>query len=109
MATRPQTVSHLLDLMSGAGDVTARKMFGEYGVYLDGKMVALICDDQLFLRPVPEAVALMPGARMAAPYPNSKPHIAPDAEMDDRDLMARTLRVIAAQLPAPKPKPKPKV
>lgn len=70
MATRPETVTHLLHLMSGAGEVSARKMFGEYGVYLEGRMVGLICDERLFLRALPEAVALLPGTPLA---PRPKP------------------------------------
>ncbi len=67
MATRAQTVAHLLDLLAGAGAVSARKMFGEYAVYLDGKVVALICNDGLFLKPLAEALALLPDVALAPP------------------------------------------
>ena len=53
MASRPGTVTHLPDVLSGAGAVTVRQMFGEHAVCLDGKVMGLSCDDQLFLKPVP--------------------------------------------------------
>ena len=60
MANRDETVAHLLDLMAQAGvtGVTTRKMFGEHAVYLDGKVVALLCDDRLFIKPTPRALAV---------------------------------------------------
>ncbi|MCX8508766.1 MAG: TfoX/Sxy family protein, partial [Rhodobacteraceae bacterium] len=50
---------HVLEQIQGAGVVAIRKMFGEYGVYCDGKVVALVCDNQVFLKPLPEALALI--------------------------------------------------
>ncbi|MCK9201389.1 MAG: TfoX/Sxy family protein [Gallionella sp.] len=51
MATAQNTIDFLLDQLSGTGAASAKKMFGEYCLYLDGKPVALVCDDQLFLKP----------------------------------------------------------
>ena len=53
MATDPKTVSFLVDQMSGAGDVSARQMFGDWGIYCDGRMVALTSDGRLFVKPTP--------------------------------------------------------
>ena len=53
MASDSKTVTFIVDQTSGAGDVRAKPMFGEYGIYCDGKMVAMICDDQLFVKPTP--------------------------------------------------------
>jgi len=60
MATQQRTIDFLLEQASGAGAVTAKPMFGEYGVYVDGKMIGLVCDDQLFVKPT----------LSAAPMPN---------------------------------------
>ena len=51
MATDRKTVDYIVDQMSKAGAVSARPMFGEYGVYCDGKMVAIIGDGRLFIKP----------------------------------------------------------
>ena len=107
MATDAAFAEHVLDQISGAGAVAMRKMFGEYGVYCDGKVVALVCDNQFFLKPLPEAVTLLDVPAYGLPYPGAKPHLLLSDQMDDADLMARLVRVVADALPEPKPK-KPK-
>lgn len=111
MATDPATIEFLCDQMAGAGGVSARKMFGEYAIYCDAKVVALVCDNQLFLKPTPGARALIASPIEAPPYPGAKPHFRIEAELDDPDLLAQLVRAVAADLPPPKPKParKPKV
>lgn len=107
MGTAVATVTHMLDCLSDQPGFSARKMFGEYALYLDGKVVALICDDQVFVRPTPGAVALATGAVLAPPYPTAKPHLLLTDLLDDPDALIRILRTVAAEVPAPKPK-KPK-
>ncbi len=106
MGTRAETIAHLLDAL-GAARLTARKMFGEYALYLDGKVVALVCDDQLYLKPTPGALSALPGCQTGHPYPGSKLHLLVTDALDDPDRVILALRAIAADLPAPKPK-KPK-
>ena len=43
-------VDYLLDLMQTVGPVTARRMFGGYGIFLDGLMFALVADSTLYLK-----------------------------------------------------------
>jgi TfoX/Sxy family transcriptional regulator of competence genes len=93
--------------MAGAGAIHARKMFGEYAIYAGAKVVALVCDNRLYLKPVPEARALLAEVTEAPPYPGAKPHLLIEAELDDADLMAALVRAVQAALPEPKPK-KPK-
>ncbi|PZQ97977.1 MAG: competence protein TfoX [Cereibacter sphaeroides] len=104
MATDPATVSFVTEQLEGAGPVTTRKMFGEYAVYIGAKVVALICDNQLFVKPTPGALALVPDAHLAPPYPGAKPHIQADARLDDPDALVAL--VIAAERDLPEPKPK---
>ena len=101
MPTSPATVAHILDECSAAGDLSARKMFGEYALYLDGCVVALICDDTLYLKPLPGARALLPDAVEGFPYPGAKAHLVGDTLLDDPHLAARVLRAIAAEVPPP--------
>jgi DNA transformation protein len=37
MSSQQSTVDFILDQISAAGDVSAKKMFGEYGLYCNGK------------------------------------------------------------------------
>lgn len=85
--------------------VTARRMFGEYGLYCDGRFFALICDDTLYLKPLPELRAAMRAPDEARPYPTAKPWLRPGAEdMDDPDHLARLLQVALDHLPQEKPR-----
>lgn len=108
MASKQSTVDHLLDQLAGAGDVTARKMFGEYGIYCDGKMVALVCDDQLFVKPTEGGGKIADSTETGAPYPNAKPHflISPD-RWEDNEWLSDLIKTTARELPLPAPK-KPK-
>ena len=107
MATRAATVDHLLDALAPL-PLTARKMFGEYALYLDGKVVALVCDDQLFLKPTPGALSALPGCPQGAPYLGAKPHLLVTDALDDPERIIAGLKAITADLPASKPK-KPKI
>ena len=109
MATDRRTVDYLVDQMAAAGAVTARPMFGEYGVYCDGKMIAIIGDEQLFIKPTVGGRALARDAKEASPYPGAKPHLLIDADRwEDQEWLANLVRVTAAELPAPKPANRPK-
>ncbi len=104
MASDPGTVAHICDQMQDAGTITSRRMFGEYAIYCDGKVVALICGNQLFLKNTATSRALLPDAALAPAYPGAKPYLLIDAELDDVPLLTRAVAALAAELPAPKPK-----
>ncbi|MFO1202758.1 MAG: TfoX/Sxy family protein [Tabrizicola sp.] len=107
MGTRADTIEHLLDALASL-PLSARKMFGEYALYLDSRVVALVCDDQLFLKPTPGAQAALPDCPTGAPYPGAKLHLLVTDALDDPDPVVTALQAIARETPAPKPK-KPKI
>jgi TfoX/Sxy family transcriptional regulator of competence genes len=107
MGTAAATIDHLLDVLAPL-PLNARKMFGEYALYLDGKVVALVCDDLLYLKPTPGAQAALPDNPTGHPYPGAKLHLLVTDALDDPAPVMAALRGIAADLPAPKPK-KPKI
>ena len=41
-------IQYVLEQIGPAGDISVRKMFGEYGIYADGKIFGLICHNKLF-------------------------------------------------------------
>lgn len=49
-AARNEFVDYVMELMAGWATVSARKMFGGYGLYREGLMFALIVEDELFLK-----------------------------------------------------------
>lgn len=82
--------------------LTYRKMFGEYAVYLDGKVVALVCDNQLFVKPTEPGRALLPEPDEQRPFPEAKPYLRLAAELENRELLRRVLLATADALPEPK-------
>jgi len=107
MSTSKETIAFLLAQLEPL-DVRARAMFGEYGVYCDDKIVALVCDDTFFLKPTdaaePFAADLTPGPA----YPGSNDYLAVDGDLlEDPERFQELVKATADLLPMPKPK-KPK-
>lgn len=107
MASKQSTVDYILEQIVMAGAVSAKKMFGEYAVYCDGKVVALICDDQLFVKPTTAGRALIGDCETACPYPGAKPYLLIAGDYwDDSEYLSQLIKLTSAELPLPKPKPK---
>ncbi|MES2153201.1 MAG: TfoX/Sxy family protein [Pseudomonadota bacterium] len=105
MASTQSTVDFIVDQASAAGAVSARKMFGEYGLYSGEKMVALVCDDQLFVKPTPGGKAHIGEPVEAPPYPGAKPcFLISGALWEDRDWLAELIRITERGLPPPRKK-----
>ena len=104
MATDLEYMEFLADQMAGAGEISYRKMFGEFAVYCGGKVVALVCDNQLFVKPTAAGRAFI-GAPVEAPaYPGAKNSFLIEDAFEDRDWISELIRITARDLPAPKPK-----
>jgi TfoX/Sxy family transcriptional regulator of competence genes len=108
MATEAAFAEFVAAQAAGAGTVRIRKMFGEFGLYCDDKVVALVCDNSLFLKNLPEVRTLAPGLPEGLPYAGARPHLVGDSLLDDPDHLAQVLRAISDALPEPKAKAAPK-
>jgi TfoX/Sxy family transcriptional regulator of competence genes len=107
MATQQTTIDILLENMSMAGNVRARKMFGEYALYCEEKVVALVCDDQLFVKMNPTSLTFLDETPGAPPYPAAKNYLCvPEEKWNDREWLSRFIHETADSLPLPKPKKK---
>lgn len=105
MATQQRTIDYLTEQATIAGTVSAKPMFGEYGVYVDGKMLGSVCDDQLFVKPTASGRVHAEPVSDAPPYPGTKPKMLIVADRwDYAEWLGELLRVTAAELPAPKPR-----
>jgi len=104
MASDLTFVEYLCDQMSAAGTIAYRKMFGDYAIYCQGKVVALVCDNQLFVKPTVGGGALLGSAVQEPPYPGAKPHFLIGDRLDDREWLSNLIRITETELPAPKPK-----
>lgn len=103
MATKKATAEFILEQLGHPDRFSVRSMFGEFALYADGKPVAFICDDQLFVRIMDESAALERRCERAPAYPGSKDYylVPEDVITGDRKLPDLLLR-IAGVLPLPK-------
>ena len=107
MASSKETATLILEYAEGAGSVSLRYMFGEFALYCDGRTVALICDDELYVKPTNAGRAYLGAVTEGTPFPGAKRwfHI-PGDQWEDADWLAHLLRQTAAELPLPVPKKK---
>lgn len=104
MASDPDFVEYVCDQISAAGRIAYRKMFGDYAIYCDGKVVALVCDNQFFVKPTAAGRAVAGNVTEAPPYPGAKLYWLMGEEVDDRDWIANLIRITERELPPPKPR-----
>lgn len=107
MASSTDFVQYITDQCSGAGEITTKKMFGDYGVYCNGKIIGLICDDCFYLKPTDAGRALLRTVDMRPPYEGAKDYFY-IADVDDHDYLATLISETYKVLPEPKPKKKKK-
>jgi TfoX/Sxy family transcriptional regulator of competence genes len=100
------------DQFSQVAPCRINKMFGEYGLYLSlggvEKIVALICDNRVFVKQLPEnaALAARQGLVEGLPFSKAKPHWALDDAMEDRGFLQAFAVATFDALPVAKPKSK---
>ena len=104
MASDDKFVQFVCDQMAAAGEITTRRMFGEYAVYCDEKVVALVCDNRLFVKPTSQGRELLRVVVEAPPYTGAKPHFLIEDDLDDSILLSKLISVTASQMQKPKPK-----
>ena len=103
MASRLEYVRYVAEQLSGAGEITYKKMFGEYGLYCDGKIFANVSDDQLFVKITEAGRSLFPGLPEAPPYPGTKNCFLIE-NVDDRDFLTALTLATCQALPETKKK-----
>lgn len=108
MKTKQSTIDYILDQLISVGDVSARKMFGEYALYCDNKVVALVCRDTLFVKITEQGKEFVgKHYRWGHAYKGARTSmVMDDNRIEDREWLSELIRITADSLPAPKPKKK---
>lgn len=106
MASDQSFVDYVVDQISDAGEIKARKMFGEYGVFSDGKIFGLICDNNLFIKQTEAGREFIKDIKEAPPYPGAKLQFLIEEKIEDGEWLSELIRRTLAELPEPKPKKK---
>lgn len=104
MASDQSIVDFIVEQMAAA-KISSKKMFGEHALYRDGKVVALICDDQLFVKPTKAGEKFIKKPIMAPAYPGAKPSFLISGDKwDDQEWLCELIKITASELPMPKKK-----
>lgn len=104
MSTSADTMAYIEDQL---GDLPIRsgKMFGEYAIYLDEKVVAFVCNDSLFIKYSDADRAVLEGTHPGKPYPGAKDYAeVPGDLLENREWLQTAIRATADALPVPPPK-----
>jgi TfoX/Sxy family transcriptional regulator of competence genes len=106
MASDQNFVDFVLDQIKNAGVITAKKMFGEYGIYSDEKLFGLICDNKLFVKPTNSGREFIGNVLEVPPYEGAKPSFLIEDKIEDSEWLSELVRISIKELPLPKPKKK---
>ena len=87
MACNTDFVQYIADQCTDAGEITVKKMFGDYGIYCDGKIFGLICDDRLYVKPTEAGHQLLRTVELHPPYPGAKDYFY-IADVDNREYLS---------------------
>ncbi|HRD71301.1 MAG TPA: TfoX/Sxy family protein [Legionella sp.] len=105
MATRKETIDFILDQISNIGTVTAKKMFGEYALYHHTKIVALVCDDNIFIKPTHAGKEFIGETEEHPPYPGAKHYFLISGDkLEDFEWLSTLILITSNELPLPKKK-----
>ncbi len=99
-------VDFVIDQVENGCEITYRHMFGGTTLYMNGKVVALICDNQLFVKPTAAGRAYIGLPVEAPPYPGATDSFLVQDEIEDAEWLTELLVITEKELPAPRPKKK---
>lgn len=101
MASNKDFVQYIAEQCANAGEITFKKMFGDYGIYCNGKIFGLICDDRFFVKPTEAGRSLLRNVDMRPPYEGAKDYFY-IFDVDDRDYISTLVSETCKDLPMPK-------
>jgi TfoX/Sxy family transcriptional regulator of competence genes len=104
MASEQKFVDFVLGQMGDSEHITYKKMFGEYGLYFNNKLFALVCDDKLYIKPTQAGRDYIKDVVEAPPYVGAKPSFLIEEQLDDHVWLRQLVIITVKELPEPKPK-----
>lgn len=104
MACSTEYIDFVCSQLEGAGAIRARKMFGDYCIYVDERPVMLACDNIVYVKKHKAIETMMADAEVGYPYEGAKEHYILDVEHRDRALPV--IKALLPHVPLPKPRKK---
>lgn len=103
MSSKIEFVEYVAEQCLGAGEITNKKMFGDYALYCNGKIFSLICDDEFFVKITNEVKELYPELPEKPPYDGAKNYFLIE-DIDNAEFLTELVTATYNALPEPKPK-----
>lgn len=106
MASQQKFVDFIIEQIDITEQITYKKMFGEYGLYFENKMFALVCDNKLFIKPTLSGREFIMDVVEESPYPGAKPCFLIEEKLEDQVWLKKLVEITIKELPEPKLKKK---
>jgi TfoX/Sxy family transcriptional regulator of competence genes len=104
MASDQNFVDFVTEQIQNVGTITTKKMFGEYGIYGDGKLFGVICDNKLFVKPTIAGRAFIGNPTEVPAYEGAKPSFLIESKVEDSKWISDLVKITLDSLPEPKVK-----
>lgn len=104
MATDREFLDYVAEQIDLGGRLTHKRLFGEFALYVDEKVVAFVCDNSVFIKPSQAVTRLAPDLPQRPPYPGASNYPVADELLDDSDAIRTLILETALLMPEPKPK-----
>ncbi len=106
MSSDKEFVEYIAGQIHNAGSIRHRKMFGEYAIYCNNKIVALICDNQVFIKKTEGGRIYIGETVEAPPYPGAKSSFLIEDGFENAEWFSELIRITEKEMPEPKTKNK---
>jgi len=90
MATEAECIKTIQEQLSMLKDIQVKKMFGEYAIYYHDCIVAIVCDNQLLIKPTSKGKVLLQEVKEVPPYKGAKPCYLIE-NIEDRAFIAKLI------------------
>ncbi|PHR94436.1 MAG: competence protein TfoX [Robiginitomaculum sp.] len=108
MAADTGFVEHIMDQIHDECEMSFKHMFGAVTLYSKGKVVGLVGDGKLFVKPT-EAGKVYIGDFIEAPaYTGARPSLLIEDKIEDGEWLSQLISITEKALPKPKPRTKPR-
>ena len=104
MACTKEYIDFICEVLAPLGEVSTRKMMGDYVIYLNGKCVITACDNNAFIKKLDCIAPLMEDAETGCPYEGAKESYILD--FNDQRKAREVVSILWEALPFPKKKNK---
>ena len=103
MACNTDFVQYIVDQCSGAGEITVRKMMGDYCIYCNGVLFGLICDNNFYVKVTEAGEAVLEEVELRQPYEGAKDYFYV-SNVDNRDYLEDIVKATLPELLSSKAK-----